>query len=270
VLHSEREWEALYRAVLKASGLDLSQYKANQLQRRIGMMAESKGYSDLADLAAWITGKPENLSWFMDKLAINVSELFRNPEKWEELRTKVIPGLLRPGKGLRCWSAGCSYGAEATTLGMLLDRHFPGPHRILGTDIDDAALAQAKRGEFSESDVRGVPKEYRDAYLVSDGHGWKSLPAARKHLEFRKQNLLADKFDSDFDLILCRNVVIYFTEEAKSALYRKFFDALRPGGVLFVGGTERIFSATEIGFESRIPLFYQRPDNGERQWRNAS
>ena len=270
MLHSEREWDKLYESVLRASGLDLKQYKANQLQRRIGMMAESKGYNDLADLAGWITSSKENLSWFMDKLAINVSELFRNPEKWEELRTKVIPGLLEDRKGLKCWSAGCSYGAEATTLAMILDRHFPGHHKVLGTDIDDAALAQAKRGEFSETDVRGVPKEYRDAYLVAASGGWTSLPAARKVLEFRKQNLLADRFDTGFDLILCRNVVIYFAEEAKAMRYRKFVDALRRGGVLFVGGTERIFSASEIGFESRIPLFYQRPANGERQWRNAS
>ncbi|MCW5937117.1 MAG: protein-glutamate O-methyltransferase CheR [Fimbriimonadaceae bacterium] len=266
----ETDWSSFYSRIKKATGLDLHQYKANQLQRRTLSMAENQGCTNLEEFGEWVVSKKENVAWFLDKLAINVSEMFRNPEKWEVLRTKVIPKLLESNLRLKCWSAGCSYGAEAYSLAMTLDLEFAGVHQIIGTDIDQSVLAQAAEGFFTHADVKGVPKQYRDKYLAEWDGGWKACGDLKRYLKFKKHNLLADPFERNYDLILCRNVVIYFTDEAKSALYERFFNALRPGGYLFVGSTERIFRSEEIGFQNNLPFFYQKPDNGVSEWRNAS
>ncbi len=263
------EWEAFYDQMRRRSGLDLNDYKANQLQRRVLGMMESKGCANLREFWDTVGANAESLQWFMDKLAINVSELFRNAEKWDEMEKRVLPALLQNCGKLKIWSAGCSYGAEAHTMAMLLDANYPGPHVVQGTDIDRAALQQAERGEFNDADVRGVPARYRK-YLTKEGSVWRAAPVLKRYLKFGRQNLLNDRFESGFDLIMCRNVVIYFTDEAKDTLYQRFFDALKPGGILFVGSTERIFRSGEIGFETAWPFFYRKPLLRDKTWRNAS
>lgn len=270
MLVKQAEWDEFYKCMLKSTGLDLNKYKANQLQRRIVSMATHKNFKSLSEFWKWLAQDKANSVWFCDRLAINVSELFRNGDKWSQVEKEIIPELLKTSTSLKIWSAGCSYGAEAHSLAMILDQNFSGRHSIIGTDIDEEALAQAKRGEFSVNDVRGVPAEYKRAYLEMRDGTFFATAQLRKYLSFKKQNLLADRFDRGFDLIMCRNVVIYFTEEAKAELYQKFFDALRPGGYLFVGSTERIFKANEIGFETEKPFFYKKPMLGKNKWQNAS
>jgi chemotaxis protein methyltransferase CheR len=266
----ESEWNVLYATIKKKIGLDLNLYKQEQLRRRMLGSCESKGYSGLTELNKAVEKDESVCLWLIDRLAINVSELYRNPEKWAELETKVLPLLVKASPKLKIWSAGCSFGAEAHTLSCILDSKFQGSHTILGTDIDAAALDQAKQGIFCDADVKGVPTPIRDRYFNRVGEKWQAKDSIRKCLTFRRGDLLSDKFDSGYDLILCRNVVIYFTEEAKDVLYRRFFDALKPGGVLFVGGTERIFNSRQVGFESPLPFFYQKPLEGDNRWRNAS
>lgn len=265
------DWASFYSQMKRRTGLDLHLYKQDQLQRRILSMSETKGTGDLEAFWKLISVSDGEIQWFMDKLAINVSELFRNPEKWVEMEQKVLPLLLNSSPRLKCWSAGCSYGAEAHTLAAILDQNFPGSHQVIGSDIDMAALDQAKRGDFSDNDLRFMPDKYKSKYFDKTATGWLAKPLLRKYLTFRKGDLLGDRFETGFDLIMCRNVVIYFTDAAKEVLYRKFFDALKPGGILFVGSTERIFSAKEIGFTTTVPFFYQKPMEGKTQlWRNAS
>ncbi len=269
MLPSTTEWQKFYAAMKAKSGLDLSLYKANQLQRRIVSMMEAAGYTTLDTFWDYLR-QGENLTWFKDRLAINVSELYRNPERWAEIQAKVIPDLLSRSKTLRCWSAGCSYGAEAYTLATILAAHFPGAHSIIGTDIDKAALNQANKGQFNDSDMKAIPRAIRDRYFVKEGEHWLADSKLRSLLRFQEGNLLADRFATGFDLIMCRNVVIYFTDEAKDRLYERFSASLKPGGVLFVGSTERIQNPGELGLASTHPFMYQKQESEVRQWRNAS
>lgn len=269
MLPKQSEWDAFYAQMKARTGLDLYDYKPAQLQRRIIGMMELKGAKTLAEFWTALTATPDGITWFQDKLAINVSQLFRNPEKWDQLEKIVIPELLSNSSKLKCWSAGCSYGAEAHSLAALFEEKFKGMHTIAGTDIDKAALSQAQAGRFNEADMRGVPKQYQK-YFVKDGADWVALPQIKRFLSFKYKNLLEDNFESGFDLILCRNVVIYFTEDAKDKLYERFFKALKPGGILFVGSTERISTAQKIGFEQPVPFFYKKPKTGETKWRIAS
>ena len=265
----DAQFEALYDALQKATGLDLREYKQDQLRRRLLTWADARGDKDLAVLGRRLASDPKEIQDLLDRVAINVSELYRNPERWRELEKRVLPSLAKRAQTLRCWSAGCSFGAEAHTLASVLEA---AGHRysIVGTDIDEDALATARAGRFDASAMRGVPKEIRDRYFAPSGTDWQAGPEIRRHLRFRSGNLLKDRFDKDLDLILCRNVVIYFNDEAKDRLYRKFIDSLKPGGILFVGGTERINDARGIGYEMPLPFFYQKPLEGQPAWRNAS
>ncbi|HRJ27497.1 MAG TPA: protein-glutamate O-methyltransferase CheR [Fimbriimonadaceae bacterium] len=270
MLPSPLEWSQFYSQLRSKAGLDLDDYKANQIQRRIVSMMENRGAATLAQFWKDIGSNPESLQWFLDKLAINVSELFRNPERWKDLRETVLPELLQRSSRLKIWSAGCSYGAEAHSLAVLLHAHFPGTHQIIGTDIDQSALEQAQRGHFSQADMKAVPVEYRRTYFDPQGETWHAKEEIKRYLTFRKGNLLSDQFDSQFDLILCRNVVIYFTDKAKEQLYARFMESLKPGGYLLVGSTERIYNHRNLGLESALPFFYRKPISGAQQWQNAS
>ncbi len=222
-------------------------------------MVERASVKTFAEYFRVIDSDPNEWTAFLDRMTINVSELFRNPEKWEELRTLILPKMLAGGKALKIWSAGCSFGAEPYTLAMILAEIAPGArHKLVATDIDQKILQKAQRGVFTEMDVKNVPPASMKKYMQAKGSDYEVVPAIRDRIEFRRHNLLADRFDADYDLIVCRNVVIYFTEPAKDELFRRFTAALRVGGILFVGGTERIFNAREIGLDTKVPFFYER------------
>ena len=144
---------------------------------------------------------------------------------------------------------------------MIMKEITPGKrHRILATDLDIEILAKAKKGVYMENEIKSLSPERRQKYfdkLPDDKYAVKE--DVKSCIEFKRHNLLKDPFEKDFDLILCRNVVIYFTEEAKDQLYTRFFEALKPGGILFVGATEAILNFRKMGYTSYQPFFYQRP-----------
>lgn len=254
--------------IFKKTGIDLNLYKQQQMHRRLLGMVERANTRNFLEYFQVLERSEQEYAAFLDRMTINVSELFRNPEKWAEMRAKILPPILAKKKALKVWSAGCSYGAEPYTLAILLDQLAPGAaHQIHATDLDQKILAKAKEGLFTQADVKNVDGEAMTRYftrLAADiadiGPHYQVKPEARARVSFRRHNLLADRFDAGYDLICCRNVVIYFTDEAKDKLYARFYQALAPGGVLFVGGTERIFNFRELGFETTTPFFYQRPE----------
>lgn len=270
MLPNASDWTQFYEQVKRKTGLDLTLYKPQQLQRRILAMAELRDTNNLADFWQSLAKDPQGVAWFLDKLAINTSELYRNPEKWVEMREKILPELLKGKRSIKAWSAGCSIGAEAYTLASILESKFPGNHSILCSDIDQAAMDQAKSGLYSTGEMKCVPPDIVANYFEKSGEKFQVKQNLRKYVKFQTQNLLKDKFDSGFDLIMCRNVVIYFTDEAKAELYQRFCDALAPNGILFVGCTERIFNAQNLGYNSILPFYYQKSISGETKWRNAS
>jgi chemotaxis protein methyltransferase CheR len=198
---------------------------------------------------------------FCKRLTINVSEFFRNPERFQELERKIFPKLLEAKRPLKVWSAGCSTGPEPYSLAIILSDLDPnGGHKVIASDIDRVVLEKAKSGLYHPNELRNVSPERMKKYFQPGPEGnFQVTPQVKKLVEFRRQNLLTDTFDRNLDLILCRNVVIYFTEEAKQVLYEKFFAALAPGGVLLVGGTEPLLRYREYGFECIGSTFYQKP-----------
>jgi len=259
-----QDYEKFKDLLLCYTGLDLSRYKFEQTYRRIWTMVERANLHRFTDYFCTLRQDESHLRAFVDSLTINVSELFRNPDRFEILRLRVLPELLRRNKVLSLWSAGCSYGAEAYSLAILLHEIAPDrPHSILCTDIDGSALERAMRGFFEETDMNHVPQAYRSTYFRACPEGgrilYEAAPFLQQYFVFRQHNLLAEPYQAGFDLIACRNVVIYFLEEAKDQVLRRFQAALQPGGYLFVGSSERIFNYREVGFDYLEPGFYQKP-----------
>ncbi|MDA8189381.1 MAG: methyltransferase domain-containing protein, partial [Dehalococcoidales bacterium] len=203
-----------------------------------------------------------------DFVTINVSEFFRIPEKFEYLRRNVLPTLLASRRQLRVWSAGCSNGAEPYSLAILLRELAPaGDWRITASDIDATVLEKARRGIYPVADIRNLTSEMLKKYFIPVGEQLQVVDQIKNKVQFRVHDLLRDEYDKDFDLIVCRHVIIYFTEEAKDEIFRKFHSSLRTGGVLFVGGTEMIKKPREMGYESLAVSFYRKsePLSADRQ-----
>lgn len=244
-------------------GVRLSQYKPDQMRRRLMSLAQKNGASSFTAFASVMERDPAMLSEFLDKMTINVTELLRNPDRFTELASHVLPGLLAQRKGfpLTVWSAGCSYGAEAYTMALLLHELQPAAaHKIKGTDIDLSVLTRAEHPNFSAADMVNLSPARRTAHFLELDGTYQPKAHLKNKVRFGPHDLLGDGYSkSEYDLILCRNVVIYFNDDAKERIYRGFFQALRPGGILFVGGTERLSDHRSIGFELVCPFFYCKP-----------
>lgn len=259
-LAPDQDYDLFKKKLVRLVNIDLDYYKEAQMKRRITSFRDQAGARTFVLFYSMLDKDPVLRKKFVDYLTINVSELFRDHALFARLKDDFMPKLLQRSPRLKIWSAGCSIGAEAYTLAIILDQLTPhAKHRIYGTDLDEEIIKRAATGVYSKDEVRQVDQGVLDKYFaIKDGkyhvHDW-----IRSRVAFGKNNLLTELFESDIDLICCRNVVIYFTEEAKQKLYRKFFDALKPGGVLFVGGTETILSHQAIGFKLSQTFFYEKP-----------
>jgi len=259
------DYDRFCSGIKTITGIELAHYRQGQMERRLRSFAERQGLKDLDEYLAFLRRDKAALAGFLDRMTINVSELFRNPERFEEVEKVHFPRLLASSPdGLRVWSAGCSYGAEPYTMSVILQEIAPGRrHEVIATDIDQVILAKARAGRFTDADVRNVPAGRLAKWFDRTTEGGATLYEANARLKslvrFRHHNLLEDPYPDNLDLIACRNVVIYFKDDAKQAIYERFLTALRPGGILFVGSTERVHRAEEMGWERAGTFFYRRP-----------
>ncbi|MBB6735753.1 CheR family methyltransferase [Cohnella zeiphila] len=245
--------------VRKATSIDLSQYKETQMRRRLTTLRMKHGFADFDAYFAALMGDARLRNEFLDRMTINVSEFWRNANRWQVLMNQFLPALLKASPRLNIWSAACSTGEEPYTLAMILDKLGAlDAASILATDIDEGVLAKAREGVYLERSLREVPKEFVKGYFQEKDGAYCVSDRLKKAVKFRKHNLLLDPFGERFDLIVCRNVMIYFTEEAKRGLYGRFANALKAGGLLFVGSTEQIFTPAQYGLETADTFFYRR------------
>lgn len=131
-------------------------------------------------------------------------------------------------------------------------------HKIIATDIDSTILQKAKNGEYVYSEIKNVPKQFLDKYFVVSGDKYNINSQIKKIVEFKKHDLILDNYESNFDLIVCRNVVIYFNADVKEKIYKKIAASLKKGGLLFVGATESIYNYKEYGFEKASTFIYKK------------
>ena len=245
--------------VLKEYNIDLSAYKSNQLHRRILSLMSRVGANSVEEYITLLKNQPEQKQKFLDFITINVSEFFRNPEIFEELKEKLEIELLPNNKSLKIWSAACSIGAEPYSIAMILDSlNRNSSHKILATDIDNTILERAKKGEYALSEIKNIKKEYMDKYISKIGDKYVVDIKIRNMVSFKRHDLILQDYESQLNLIVCRNVVIYFNQDIKDKIYKKFSTSLIKGGLLFVGATESIYNYKDYGFEKASTFIYRK------------
>jgi chemotaxis protein methyltransferase CheR len=245
--------------------IDLENYKDEQMKRRLDSWLARSKVETWKDYFYLLSRDATELERFRNYLTINVTEFFRDQARWDSLRQEILPYLIkttaatRPFGGLKLWSAGCSIGTEAYSMAIMMAESAPlQKYDLLATDLDRGALLKAKAGgPYTEDDLRNLSVVQRQKY-ISTTAPYHVSEKLKKNVRFAEQDILNDPFENNFDLIVCRNVVIYFTAEAKDKLYAKFCAALRPGGVLFVGGTEIISTSAKYGFQNFGISFYKK------------
>lgn len=254
------DYESFKKDVYKLTNINLSLYKERQMKRRIESLMERKGFKAFDAYFQAMQKDKSLLDSFVSYLTINVSEFYRNPKQWEILEDEIIPYMKKSvGRQVRIWSAACSTGDEPYTLAMIMAKHFPlNQIHVEATDIDDNVLEFAQTGIYSARSVAGLPKDLLNKHFTKIDKGYQVNEDIRNCVNFRKHNLLEDAYPNDMNLIVCRNVVIYFTDEAKDSVYQKFNRSLVRNGVLFIGSTEQIIHAKELGFESMDSFFYHK------------
>ncbi len=255
------DYEYFKREILALTTIDLDCYKEKQMKRRIDTLITKHKIQGYDKYVAGLKTDKELFDEFVSYITINVSEFYRNPEQWKLLESNVFPELIqRFGKNLKIWSAACSTGDEPYSLVMALSRHVPLSNiKIYATDLDKQIIAKAKVGIYNEKSIAAVPDDFKKKYFTKVGPSYKISDEIKGRVEFKEHNLLKDAYPKDYHLIVCRNVLIYFTEEAKEEVFRKFNKSLASGGILFIGSTEQIVNYKEIGYERKNSFFYQRP-----------
>lgn len=253
------DYEGFKQKILKLTGIDLSCYKERQMKRRIDSLINRNNYDDYNEYYKALTQSSKYYDEFINYLTINVSEFYRNPGQWEIVEKDIIPNLLKNNKKLKIWSAACSTGEEPYSMVMLMSKFMDLSNiKIIATDIDDGAVDKAKSGLYTKKSLESLPNDFLTKFFDKEGDYYRIKEIVKKCVEFSKHNLLKDKYKDNCDIIICRNVMIYFTEEAKAEIYGKFRDSLTSNGVLFVGSTEQIIMPQRYKMESLKTFFYKK------------
>jgi len=253
----DREFEELTRKISRDRGFACASYKEKCLRRRIAVRMRARGVHTYADYARVLDGDSAEYDRLLDALTINVTKLFRNWSMYEVLAELVVPALWNAGTApIHVWAAGCSSGEEPYSLAVLFHRYAAahGLSRldrvdVLGTDIDRASLIAAERGVFPESGFEETPAELRERYFSAQPP-FTIAPAIRQHVRFQRRDLL-DEFPAasgGFQLITCRNVLIYFDRDTQERLLLRFHEALAPGGFLVLGKVETLLGPVRSRF----------------------
>jgi chemotaxis protein methyltransferase CheR len=248
------------KKIRELTQFDLDNYGRNQMIRRLDGFISRLKVNSVVQYCKLLERDTQELEKLQNFLTINVSEFFRDPAQFKILQEDMLPALLRSNLKLNIWSAGCSNGAEAYSVAILLDRLSPyRDHRILATDIDKNIISQATAGgSYKAADIRNVPQALVEKYFTNNDGDIQVIDRIRKKVTFKLHDLTRDLFEKNFDLIVCRNVVIYFSDETKKKLRREFLNALKINGILFIGATETMLDTRDTGFQRLSSCFYRK------------
>ena len=256
-----KDYEDFKKFILQSTTIDLNAYKEPQMKRRIDTLISRNKYDGYDSYSQAIKKDKKLMEEFINYITINVSEFYRNPALWKTLEDVILPDLISKfGENLKIWSAACSTGDEPYSLAMVMAKKVPmNKIHIYATDIDEQVLAKAKDGVYGANSLNGLPDEYKKKYFEKMGDRYyKISDDIKRCVEFKKADLLKDKYPTGCHLIVCRNVMIYFTEEAKLDIYKNFNRALVNDGCLFVGNTEQIINHKDLGYTFDKLFFYRK------------
>lgn len=240
-------------------GIDLDNYKERQMQRRITNIMNSTGAKTIEDYARILEKDRDAYNAFVKHITINVTDFFRNKEIFETFERCFMQKVVPRFEHIKLWSAACSTGAEPYSLAMILNKNKVRNTSILATDIDDNILARARQGEYAKAELTKVEPGDLLKYFSEIGPDRYAVnKEIKKYVSFEKQDLLGTKYPKNVQVIVCRNVTIYFKLEARDEVYRKFSEALSKGGLLFTGATETINEPSKFNLEKVDTFIYRK------------
>jgi chemotaxis protein methyltransferase CheR len=254
------EYVDFCEGVRRICAIDLLEYKRGQMERRIRTLLTTRGHAGLDEYLNVLRTDRAELEAFRDRVTINVSQLWRHPEQFAVLERHVLPELAEKGR-IRAWSAGCSYGAEAFTLAAVCKSVVPKANvTITGVDIDARMVERAREAIFSAGDARSVKPALMDTWFEKlPNGGFQAKPELRAITRFEVGDLLrAQPRPAAYDLVMCRNTVIYFNDGVRDALHARLVTALRSGGYLVVGASERVSDPAGIDLAPTHPFTYRK------------
>lgn len=242
------EIRMLLEAVYLKYGYDFRGYAQSTLQRRLQYLMAKSGLPSISSMQHEVLNNAAFFESVVTDLTINVTSMFRDPSFYLALRKNLIP-MLQETTQINVWSAGCATGEEAYSLAILLQE--AGPHqeaRIYATDIDEVALRRAALGVYPIDRMQEYTRNYRAAggensfvdYFTADDNLVMMSDVLKRNLVFSDHSLATDSVFCEMDLIICRNVLIYFNDELKNRVFKLFLNSLRPGGLLCLGQSESI------------------------------
>jgi len=252
------ELDCLLEAVFRRYGFDFREYAPASLRRRVSRRLQLEGLPTISSLQERLLRDPEVMERLLLDLSINVTAMFRDPTFYAAFRQKVV-SLLRTYPFIRIWHAGCSTGEEVYSMAILLEEEgLLGKSRLYATDINEVVLQQARAGifplermqEYTENYIKAGGKRAFSEYYVAKYDGALFNPSLTEHVVFSQHNLVTDRSFSEFNVILCRNVLIYFDRSLQGKVHRLFYDSLVNFGILGLGGKESLkFSQYEDCYE---------------------
>lgn len=264
---SEKDFVRLTEFIIKNYGINLKAKKV-LIEGRLSNYLASQGYKSFAEYVDHIisTKNSSDIEMMLNKLTTNHTFFMREEKHFAFFNDTILPYLDKTNKNhsLSVWSAGCSSGEEPYTLSIIMKEYFKSNSvkwdtRLLATDISQNALSKATKGLYKEDSLKSLPKQWKQAYFSKQDDSYQVTNELRKNVIFRTFNLMEPiKFKTKFDVIFCRNVMIYFDKPTKSALIQRYFDALNPGGYLLIGHSETI-DRDESDFEYIMPATYRKP-----------
>ncbi len=257
----EQDFMAIMELLRERRTFRLDHYKERCVRRRIAKRLRAAGVVDMAAYLDQLQRDDDELDALLATLSIHVSRFFRNPDTFRVLEREVLPDLCHRAKvegrsSLRLWSVGCAGGEEAYSLALLMDELNPSGLQIdiLGTDVSDPVLEIAREGRYSRERLVEVPDSVLRRYFRQDGENYQLLEQVREMVRFERHNIMAAESYPPADLILCRNVLIYFSRVEQERILTRFSRAQSEGAVLVLGRSESLVGEIRTAYRSVFPV----------------
>lgn len=258
-LEEEIGFELLKREITESTGFNCEQYKEAHFKRRINVRVRATSSENYKEYLRLLKRNPVEREHLINTLTINVSEFFRNPETFEVIEKEVIPFIIKSRsdslvKSIRIWSAGCATGEEVYSLAILLHRALGRDFEkyrisITGTDIDILSLEKARKGIYLENVLKNVDTSTKENYFVKQSEAYQVSDKLRSMIRFKRHDMISESSTDRFDLIICRNVMIYFKKEIQEQLQINFHKALNRDGFFVIGKAETLLGNASNSFK---------------------
>jgi chemotaxis protein methyltransferase CheR len=246
----DQDFQSLITCISQSSGVALSSFKSGYVKRRIAVRMRATATTTFKEYQAALERDREELPRLMERLTIHVTRFYRDAEVFHRLG-EYLAQRYKKHAPLALWCAGCASGEEPYSMAMLLIQQGwpPTQFQIIATDLDAASLEKAERGWYKPEALLELPATFRNRFFCQDGRGYRIADFLRPAIRFEEKNLFQPGPTAQFEVILCRNVLIYFTADQQLHILRGFYEALRPEGTLVLGKTEALFGAARNWFE---------------------